>query len=461
MNINPSIFKTYDIRGVYGTDFDDSFAYKLGLAYCQLRREELGRSRMTLAVGRDMRLSSPSLHRELMRGLLDGGADVIDLGLVGTPTFYFAVAHYGYDGGIQVSASHNPKEYNGFKLVRNLAAPMAEDSGIQDLKHLLLENELTPHTEKGSIGENVQVIEEQVRYDLSLCPAPRMPMKLVIDTANGMGALYFDELLKHLPQIQVEKMNWQLDGTFPGHEADPFKPENVAALCERVRASGADLGVASDGDADRIFFVDEKGQPLSPGITRAIMAKLFLEEKPVATIAYDIRPGRITYDTIVANGGSPLVTKVGHSLIKQAMIDSGAYFAGESSGHFILNMEREGCYEVPGIVFLKLLGALSADGLKLSELARSYERYYSSGEISMPVKNTAACLQSLKEIYADGKQNLLDGLSVEYPRYWFNVRASNTEALLRINIEGVEKSVVEEIAEKITREIQSADNAAV
>lgn len=447
--INPSIFKAYDIRGVYGADFDDGFAYTLGLAYCQLRREELGWDSFTVVVGHDMRLSSPALHKELIHGLIDGGADVIDIGLVSTPAFYFAVAHYKRDGGIMISASHNPKEYNGFKMVRQMAAPLSEQSGIQDLKHLILDEQLTAHHRSGTRIKQENIFKDQVEYDLEFVDVKKIkPFKVIIDTANSMGALYFDELEKKLPQLTIIKMNWELDGTFPAHEADPFKPENVKELGEKVVAQKADLGIATDGDEDRIFFIDEIGQPVPPGITRAILCKLFLQDKPGATIAYDIRPGRITLDTILANGGQPLVTRVGHSLIKEAVIDAGAYFAGESSGHFCLNMS-EGCYEVPGIVTLKLLKELSVSGMALSEYVKPYKKYYSSGEINLQVAEADEKIRLIKEAFVDGKINELDGLSVEYPDVWFNVRKSNTEPLLRISIEGVSREAMEKLREKL------------
>ncbi len=450
MKYNPSIFKAYDIRGVYGVDFDDEFAYKVGLAYCQLRREELGRSHITVVVGCDMRVSSSSLHAELIKGLVDGGAEVIDIGLASSPTFYFAVAHHHYDGGIQVSASHNPKEYNGFKLVRQLASPIGGDSGINDLKRLIINEELSIFSEKGKCTKREDILVTQVEYDLShITISDIKPVKVAIDTANAMGALYFDVLAKHIPQLEIIRMNWELDGTFPNHEADPYKKENVQELCKVVLENNTDLGVATDGDADRIFFIDNKAVPIEPGITRAILSKIFLQEKPHSTIAYDVRPGRITYDTIIANSGSPLVTRVGHSLIKEAMIDSGAYFAGESSGHFFLHMEKEGCYEVPGIVFLKLLVELSNNNQSLSDYAKPYYKYFHSGEINLKVTNGQEIIVALKENYSSGDQSELDGLTVEYPDFWFNVRLSNTEPLLRLNLEAVSQEIMQEKQKEI------------
>lgn len=450
MRFNPSIFKAYDIRGIYDIDFDDSFAYQLGLAYSQLRSHELGHSDITIVAGRDMRLSSESLQAELIRGLKAGGATVIDVGLVPTPSFYFSVAHYKYDGGIMVSASHNPSEYNGFKMVREMASPIGLDSGLNDLKKLLLETTLTPSDQPGKIINKLDVITDQVQLDLSFIKIEKIkPFKIVIDTANAMGSVYFDEILKKLPQLHVEKMNWELDGTFPVHEADPYKLENVRELGKRVVSSGADLGIATDGDADRIFFIDNVGKPVEPGIMRAILAKLFLRTKPGTTIAYDIRPGRITRETIITEGGEPLVTRVGHSLIKEAMIDTGAYFGGESSGHFFLNMEKEGCYEVPGIVMLKLLAELSDTEQTLAEYGKPYQKYVHSGEISIPIKSGETVLTALEKQYQDGKQSTLDGLTVEYPDFWFNVRLSNTEPLIRLNLEGISKDIVQEKTKEI------------
>lgn len=451
MRYSQAIFKAYDIRGVYGQDFDESFAYQLGVAYASLRRTELGTNTLRVVVGRDMRLSSPMLQEALIRGLLESGVDVIDIGLVPTPSFYFAVAHYGYDGGIQVSASHNPQEYNGFKVVRQLALPMGLDSGLRDLQHLIEEN-ITPKAVKsGSLISRNDVLAEQASYDIQFINVEEIkPFRIIIDTANAMGSVYFDALLPHLPQLEVQKMNWELDGTFPAHEADPYKVENIKALAEAVKEQKADLGIATDGDSDRIFFVDNEGVALEPGITRAIMAKLFLQDQPHATIAYDIRPGKITYDTIIAAGGKPLVTHVGHSLIKEAMIDTGAYFGGESSGHFFLNMGKEGCYEVPGIVLLKLLVELSRSKQTLAEYVKPYQKYAHSGEINFKISNGEEKLAALAEHYQAGKQNMFDGLTVEYPDFWFNVRLSNTEPLLRLNVEAQDKKILDEKVKELS-----------
>ena len=455
MTVNPKIFKAYDIRGIYGEDFNEETAYKLGQAYARLRRQELPDKReINVVVGADMRISSPALKEKLITGLIKSGVNVIDIGLASTPTFYFAVAHYGYDGGILVSASHNPKEYNGFKLVRNKALPISKDTGMYDLRDIVVDLKMEEAVTEGRVIIKENVLNDQVTYDLKYSDLSRIkPFKVVIDPANAMGSVYFDELFKHLP-CDLIRMNWDLDGTFPAHEADPLKMENMDDLGRKVVEENADLGIATDGDGDRIFFVDNKGIPLDPGITRAILCKIFLRENPGTKVAYDIRPGKITPDVIIENGGTPIVTKVGHSLIKAQAIKEGAVFAGESSGHFFLNME-EGCYEVPMIVTLKILEELSESGLSFTDYIKPYQRYLHSGEINSRVESVEKKIEEIKEKYSDGKQNNLDGITVEYDDWWFNVRGSNTEPLLRLNLEAKTKELMEEKRDEVLNIIRS------
>lgn len=451
---NPAIFKAYDIRGVYGVDLDDETAYKVGYSYAQLRKRELPLDRpLQIVVGADMRLSSPALKEKLNQGLINGGVDVVDIGLASTPTFYFAVANYNYDGGVLVSASHNPKEYNGFKLVRQKALPMRGEGGLYELGDMVAKLKLAdikPPAKANSLSANADVLTDQVTHDLKFVDSTKInKFQIVIDPANAMGAVYFDELFKNIPQMEIIRMNWELDGSFPAHEADPFKEENLRGLCARVKQEKADLGITTDGDGDRIFFVDNNGEPVEPGITRAILSKIFLRENPGAKICYDIRPGKITYDTIIENGGVPIVTRVGHSLIKEKTIEEGAVFAGESSGHFFLNMGEEGCYEVPLIVTLKILAELSLSGLNFSKYVRPYKRYFHSGEINSRVENAAEKIKAIKEEYKDGHQNDLDGITIEFPEFWFNVRGSNTEPLLRLNLEAKTKKLMEEKRDEV------------
>lgn len=455
MEVNAQIFKAYDIRGIYQQDFDEDLAYKLGKAYVKLRQQELGRENITVVSARDMRLSSESLQASVIKGMVEAGAAVININLASTPTFYFAVAHYGYDGGIQVSASHNPAQYNGFKMVRERALPIGEGNGMEEIKALVLGADLPAASLAGSVTDKVGVIADQVAHDLEHVDlASIKPMTIVIDTANAMGATFFDELFAKLPQIKLIKMNWPLDGTFPVHEADPFKHENMISLCERVVAEKADLGISTDGDADRIFFTTEGGEAVEAGITRAILCQIFLAERPGAKIAYDIRPGRITPDTIISHGGTPIITRVGHSLIKAQAIAEGAYFAGESSGHFFLNLP-EGCYEVPMIVALKIMSELSKSGQTFGEYIKPYQKYFHSGEINSTVADPKSKIEEIRSKFASGKQSELDGITVEYDDYWFNVRASNTEPLLRLNLEATTKEKMEEKRDELLELIRS------
>ena len=443
MEINPGIFKAYDIRGVYGQDFDDEMALRLGMAFAELRKNEIGRREgISIVVASDMRVSSPALKKSLIDGLVASGIKVIDIGLASTPTFYFAVASFGYDGGILVSASHNPKEYNGFKMVRDKALPVSKDSGMYILRDMVMDFVPASSTDKGSVELRGDILKAQIERDLQYADSSKIkPFKVVIDPANSMGAQYFDELFRHLP-CEIVRMYWELDGTFPNHEADPLKMENMDDLGRKVVETGADLGIATDGDGDRIFFVDNTGKPLDPGITRAILCKIFLNENPGSKIAYDIRPGRITLDTIEENGGIPIVTRVGHSLIKELAIKEGCVFAGESSGHFFLNMS-DGCYEVPVIVTLKILEELSLSGISFSEYIRPYQKYHHSGEINSKVADALEKISQIKEKYSDGRINELDGITIEYDDWWFNVRSSNTEPLLRLNLEAKSEELMQ------------------
>ncbi len=448
-----SIFKAYDIRGIYPTELNEDTAYAIARAYAELLQSENPGGKLQIVLAHDMRLSADVLTEASRKGLLDGGANVVFIGLASTPTFYFAIAYYGYDGGFMVSASHNPKDYNGFKMTRGRALPLSRDTGIAQLEQMVAKKKFAKTT-KGSLTERKGVLQYQVQHDLAYADLKKIkPFKIVADAANAMGALYLDALFVQLPCTLI-KMNFELDGSFPSHEADPFKAENVADLKKRVVKERADLGIATDGDGDRIFFIDNAGEVVEPAIIRGIMAKIFLRERPGAKIAYDIRPGRITRDMIEEAGGVPIITKVGHSLIKEQTIREGAYFAGESSGHFFLNMDH-GCYEVPMIVTLKLLQELSESGKTLSEYVKPLKRYFHSGEINSKVRDVQEVLDAVRQKYKDGKQDSLDGISVAYADFWFNVRGSNTEPLIRLNLEAKTKEVMEKKRDEVLGLIKS------
>ncbi len=448
-----NIFKAYDIRGLYPSELDEDLAYRVGQAFTFLRQKELGRDSVKLVVGHDMRLSSPALFSALKQGVVDQGGDVVDIGLASTPTFYFAVAYFKYDGGILVTASHNPKEYNGLKLVREESKPVGKGMGMEELKEIVRENMLTAAATKGKVTEHNNIGREEVEITKQWADFSKIkPFKIVLDTANSMGITYLEPLFANFPQIELVKMNSELDGTFPSHQPDPFQEENTHDLCERVKVEGADLGIATDGDGDRIFFVDNEGKVVEPAIVRGIMARIFLRTNPGAVICYDIRPGKITEDMILEGGGKPSVTRVGHSLIKEQMLKEGAVFGGESSGHFFVRFPY-GSFESPLVVAVKLLQELSESGLSVAEYVEPLKRYFHSGEINYTVEDKAGALVRLKEKYHEAVINELDGVTFTYPDWWFNVRGSNTEPLLRLNLEARTEILMQEKTKEVERVI--------
>jgi phosphomannomutase len=448
-----TIFKAYDIRGIYPEQLNEETIYRIGKAYADILVGELAKDDVTMAVGRDMRTSSPSLAENIIRGITEQGVNVVDIGLASTPTFYYAVTSLGMDGGMQVSASHNPKEYNGVKIVRKKALPVGYDSGIDLIEDTVAKNEFKPAARTGTVTPKQGVLESEIEFSLQHADLTKIgALKVVADPANAMGAPFLAGLFKRLPGELIQ-MNFELDGTFPAHEADPFKDENIKDLKQKVVEEKADVGIATDGDGDRIFFIDEKGQLVEPAILRGIMAKIALREHPGATICYDIRPGRITRDMIVENGGKPSVTKVGHTLIKAQAIRENAVFAGESSGHFFFNTEI-GMFEMPMIVTLKLFEEICTSGQTLSEIVDPLKKYHHSGEINSTVEDKEAKLKELAEIYKDGQISWLDGVTVEFDDFWFNVRPSNTEPLLRLNLEAISQQAMKKRTDEVLKIIR-------
>jgi phosphomannomutase len=451
--INPNIFKAYDIRGIYGQDLDVEAAYQIGQAYITFRQTDKNYPqdrKLNIGIGMDMRLSSIELKEKLIEGLTSAGANVVDFGLISSPAFYFSVAKYELDGGIMVSASHNPGEWNGFKIVREHAIPVSGDTGLNTMRDFIAAGTLPTVTTKGEIKNISNIATEQLNHDLQYVDLTGIrELKVVVDTANGMGAQYILELAKHLP-IMLIPLNFPFDGTFPAHESDPLKEENLRQLQAAVVEKKADLGIAIDGDGDRIFFVDDSGKTINPAIIRGLLAKIFLSDKPGAKIGYDVRPGKITRDLILENGGIPVLTRVGHSLIKAQMIEENLFFAGESSGHFYLNLPI-GCFEMPNIIIVKLLNYFSKIDGKISDYIKQYERYSFSGEINSPVDDKATTFKMIEEKYSDAEISYLDGISVTYPDFWFNVRASNTENKMRLNLEAVTPEIMAEKRDEVLK----------
>lgn len=419
-----------------------------------MREENPDKKELKIVVGQDMRTSSPALSQSLIEGVISQGANVIDIGLASTPTFYYAVAKYGYDGGLEVSASHNPKEYNGIKLVRAKSYPLGLPNGLDKIRDACQLDQKIDTDKKGTVTKKEGVLADRVDYALSFYDFSKIKqLKVVADTANAMGGVDLKALFAKLP-CELVPMNFELDGTFPVHEADPFKPENIKDLQAKVIEEGADLGIATDGDADRIFFVDNKGEYIDPAIIRGLMAQEVLKHNKGAKIGYDIRPGMITKDMIEEVGGEPFITKVGHSLIKKASLDNGALFSGESSGHFFFKTDY-GFYETPLIVALVLMKEISERDKSISEIVTPLRKYFHSGEINSQVEDKEAVMKRLAEIFGQGgKVSWLDGVTVEHDDWWFNVRASNTEPKIRLNLEARDKDLMEAKRDEVLAEIR-------
>ncbi|MFA6096145.1 MAG: phosphomannomutase/phosphoglucomutase [Candidatus Paceibacterota bacterium] len=450
--VDRSIFKAYDIRGIYPSQLDEDVAYRIGKGYATFILGENPKTK-NIVVGCDMRLSSPALKEKLISGLVDSGLNVIDVGLVSTPTFYFAVAYYGYDGGIQVSASHNPKEYNGFKLVKAKALPVSKDSGIMEMLDIIEKNRYVSSDKKGSVSKKTGIMEDLVKDQTSLVNISKLKKyKIVIDAANSMGAPDMEAFFEKVP-ADIVKLNFELDGSFPSHEADPLKEENLVLLKKKVVETKADFGIASDGDGDRYFLVDEKGESLRQEILRGIMAQEELKEDPEALVCYDIRPGRITKDMIDEMGGKSVVTPVGHSLIKAMMIRNNAVFGGESSGHYAYRRPY-GTFEMPVILVAKFLRYLSGKDAPFSEIMKPYKIYFHSGEVNFKVKSVPDKLKEIESKFSDAEIGKLDGITVTYPDWWFNVRGSNTEPVIRLNLEAKSEKLRKEGIEKVSRIIE-------
>lgn len=457
MTINPAVFKAYDIRGVYPADINEEFAYKLGFAYADLRQSEEKKNDLTILVSRDMRISSPVLHQSLIRGLLESGVNVIDIGLASTPTMYFASAFYKCDGGIQVSASHNPKDDNGFKIVRANGVPVSEDTGMYDLREMVINNPIVKSGNFGTLTQKEGVLDDLYKSQLSelnIDIKKIKPLKIVIDAGNSMGAVDTAKIFENLP-CEIIKLNFDLDGTFPSHQPDPLVEENLQPTIDAVIANNADLGIVPDGDGDRYFFIDNKGNIIRQEILRGIMAQIALREHPGATVGYDIRPGKITLDMILGAGGRPLVTRVGHSLIKEAMIKNDAVFGGESSGHYFYKFSY-GTFEAPFAFVLKFLEYVSEKNKPISEIVEPLKKYFHSGEINSLVTDKVGKVKELADKYKDAKNiSYLDGVTIEYDNFWFNVRPSNTENKLRLNLEAVDAPTMETKRDEVLSLIRS------
>ena len=439
----PGVFKAYDVRGLYGSDLDEEGAYAIGRAYVEHFEPR------SIAVGRDMRVSAPTMAAAVMDGAADGGADVRDLGLVGTEMVYYAVGELGLEGGICVTASHNPKQYTGMKIVRRGALPVGGDSGLAEIR-ARAEAGFGEVEHRGAVrSENVW--PSFVSKVLSFVDVDAIrPLRVVVDAANGMAGAMLPPVLERLPQLDVIRCYFEPDGSFPNHEPNPLLPENREFIVAKVVEEGADLGVAYDGDADRCFFVDDTGEFVPGDFATALLAEAVLAKSPGEKVIYDVRASRAVPETIERAGGTPLVNRVGHAFIKQRMRADDAVFAGEVSAHYYF---RDFSQADTGVVpFLVMLELISQSGTKLSELLRPYrERFFLTGEINTPVADVPLKLQELKERYAaeGGRVSHLDGISIDFDDWHFNVRPSNTEPLLRLNLEALSEALMTEKRDEV------------
>ena len=433
MKVEPSIFKTYDIRGTCPDQLTPQVAFALGRAYAtHLIRKHTGNT-LRVIVGGDMRHSTPELKEAFIRALIESGISVDDAGIVSTPTLYFACGYFGYDGGVQVSASHNPKEWNGFKMTEKFGRPISKHTGIADMQVMVEGDSFVPLLEPqhhGKRGARAGIMDAVVADHIAFANPEKTALprlKIAIDTGNGMGSQDMKALFAKMP-AEITWLNDTLDGSFPAHEADPMVAHNNVDLQKTIREKSSDLGIAADGDGDRYFFFDETGAMIPQEILRGLMAEMILRDNPGATIVYDVRPGRITRELIENAGGTPKMAPVGHSLIKESMLESDAPFGGESSGHFFFRLPY-GTFEAPIVLVLLVLRWLAEHPGPVSKAIDAYRRYVNSGEINtkLPDRETGLrILESLKVKYHDAEHHTLDGLTVEYPDFWFNVRLSNT-----------------------------------
>jgi phosphomannomutase len=447
--IEAGIFKAYDVRGLVPSQLHPEVARRIGRAFV----DYLGAR--TIVVGRDCRLSSPHLAAAFVRGARSQGANVVDLGVASTDMLYYHVARHDLDGGAIVTASHNPKEWNGLKMVRRGALALSGDAGIREIREWLLAGRYAEDPPEVGILTPATVGGDYAHHCLSFVQPAAIPrLRVVLDTANGMGAVGAAAIFGQLPQVETVRMYFDLDGTFPNHPADPLVEENRRDIVARVLAEKADLGIAWDGDADRCFFVDDRGHYVPGDFVTALLGEAFARREPAARIVYDVRASRAVADRVSAAGGVPLMNRVGHAFIKKRMRDEQAAFGGEVSGHFYF---RENWFADNGMIpALLVLETIGRQGRRLSELlAPLRERYHISGEINSRVEDVPRAMARVEERYRDGRLSRLDGVSVDYDDWHFNVRPSNTEPLLRLNLEASTRTEMERRRDEVIDVIRS------
>jgi phosphomannomutase len=451
VKVDPAIFKAYDVRGVYPAEVNEETARAIGagfVAYLHAKR---------VAVGRDMRLSSPALAAAFVDGATSQGADVTDYGMIATDMLYFAVARDGHDGGVQITASHNPKQYNGMKMVRREAFPLSGDEGLAEIREMIADDSIpAPARRRGAVTTK-NALDEYVDHVMSFIdPSIVRPFNVVLDAGSGMGGLVAPRLFDRLP-CRTTRLCFDIDGRFPNHEANPLIAENRRDIVDRVIAEKADVGIAWDGDADRCFFIDGTGDFVSGDFITALLAEAFLLKNPGASIIYDLRASYAVKDIVGRYGGTAMMNRVGHAFFKRRMRETNAIFGGEVTGHYYFrdNFFADNGF-IPAILILELM---SKKGQPLRDLLQPLaSRYFISGEINTKLPSMTVVPEKLDQIaarYSDGHQYKLDGLSVEYPEWHFNVRPSNTEPLLRLNLEATTPELMAQKRDELVGLIRS------
>ena len=449
--MDPSIFKAYDIRGLYGEQLDEQAAWKIGHATAQFLRSMVhGYNRglanaQSICVGRDMRTHSPSLAKSLIEGMNAAGANVIDIGMIDTPQIYFAINHLGTCGGIQITASHNPAQYNGFKISGQQAKPIGVDTGLKDIKHIATALLHTLGKPDGAV-EHCDITAAYKQHVLKFLIGKHRPIKMVVDASNGMAGKAAPIIFGDLEGVEMVGLNLTHDGTFK-HDPNPLVDSNLAELKKAVVKEKADFGTCFDGDGDRLMMVDEKGKTITCDIMTALMTPYFLKTNPGSTIVYDLRSSHVVQEEILKYGGTPRRERVGHAFMKKTLRDSHACFGGELSGHFYYRDNY--CADSGVITLVHMINILGATDTPVSELVAPLQRYAASGEINFQVEDKEAMMQELARQYSQGQVDDLDGVTVQFKDWWFNVRPSNTEPLLRLNVEASTPEMLNEKLEEL------------
>lgn len=441
---NFKIFRAYDIRGIYPQELNEKTAEIIASAFLRFLKKEVKKRRLNLAISQDTRASSPSIAQAFKRRILAEGADLIDLGLSPTPVFYFGVWRYKLDGGVMITASHNPPQYNGLKLVKKDAEMISSNTGLKEIKKIVSQLTQSPYFQREKRGklQKKKIIEEYLKFNFQDFDLEKMKnLKIVVDTGNGVAGVLIEKLKKYFPG-KIYHLFPDLKPDFPNHLPNPLEEKNIKELKKKVKEKRADLGVAFDGDGDRIIFVDEKGKSVSPDLITSLLTKIILREKKRAKIIYNISSSNIIKEVARENGGEAIAWKIGHTLIKEKMKKSGAIFAGEYSGHYFLKSHH--FCEAPLFVLFKILEEISQRKEFFSQILAEFKRYFLSPIVNFPVREKKKKLKELEEKFKkEGKVSHLDGLRVDFPDWWFIVRPSNTEELLRLNVEAKTKKLME------------------